>query len=154
MLSSGERFYAEQVSHHPPITNFQLVGPDNLYEYSGFFEYKVWLSGLSSIGGSRTGKEILTFKDGGLLSIKDPMMEVTGMAYGERVHSYIGQAIIRDHINMIEAEIIYNPEKPKSYFSSFKSKIVGSGNKLPTDSIEVNIYQPSKSGQRKVFATG
>ena len=77
------------------------------------------------------------------------------MTYGERVHNFTGNAIIRDHINLIEAEIIYNPEKPKGYFSSFKSKIVGSnGSKPPTDAIEVQIYQPSKTGVRKVFASG
>lgn len=76
------------------------------------------------------------------------------MTYGERVHNFTGNAIIRDHINLIEAEIIYNPEKPKGYFSSFKSKIVGNGSKPPTDTIEVQIYQPSKTGQRKVFASG
>jgi hypothetical protein len=53
-----------------------LEGPDGLYRFSGYFEYKAWLAGLNSLGGSRIGRQILTFKDGGLISIKDPMMEI------------------------------------------------------------------------------
>jgi hypothetical protein len=56
VLPDGTKFYGEQTSHHPPITNFLLEGPNNLYRFSGFFEYKAWLSGVSSIGGSRVGK--------------------------------------------------------------------------------------------------
>jgi hypothetical protein len=56
VLPDGTKFYGEQTSHHPPITNFLLEAPDNLYRFSGFFEYKAWLSGISSIGGSRVGK--------------------------------------------------------------------------------------------------
>lgn len=105
MLPTGEVFYAEQVSHHPPVTNFQLIGANKEYEYSGYFEYKAWPTGLSSLAGTRAGKMILTFADGGLLSVKDPLMELTGLTYGDRVHNYAGSAIFRDHINMIEAEI-------------------------------------------------
>lgn len=54
-LEDGKtKFYAEQTSHHPPITNFYLEGPG--YRFSGYAEYKAWLSGLNSIGGTRVGK--------------------------------------------------------------------------------------------------
>lgn len=55
-LPDGTKFYGEQTSHHPPITNFMLEAPDSLYRFSGFFEYKAWLSGMNSLGGSRIGK--------------------------------------------------------------------------------------------------
>lgn len=31
VLPTGERFFAEQVSHHPPITSFLLEGPKDAY---------------------------------------------------------------------------------------------------------------------------
>ena len=65
-----------------------LEGPDNLYRFSGFFEYKAWLAGVNSFGGSRIGKQILNFKDGGLISIKDPSIEITGLTIGDRVHNF------------------------------------------------------------------
>ncbi len=110
ILPDGTKFYGEQTSHHPPITNFMLEGPDNLYRFSGYFEYKAWLSGLNSLGGSRIGKQILNFKDGGLISIKDPNIEVSGLTVGDRVHNFHGQLIITDHINKLEVVANYNPQ--------------------------------------------
>ena len=110
VLPDGTKFYGEQTSHHPPVTNFLLEGKDNLYRFSGYFEYKAWLTGMNSIGGSRVGKQILNFKDGGLISIKDPTMEVTGLAIGDRIHNLQGDLIITDHINKIEAVVTYNPK--------------------------------------------
>ena len=76
--------YLEQTSHHPPITHFSIEGPS--YRFSGYFEYKAWLAGLNTIGGTRVGKLILSFNDGGLLSFKDPHVEITGLTYGDRTH--------------------------------------------------------------------
>lgn len=56
VLEDGSRFYAEQTSHHPPVTNFLFEGPDNLFRFSGHFEYKAWIAGLTAIGGARVGK--------------------------------------------------------------------------------------------------
>ena len=110
MLPDGSKFYGEQTSHHPPITNFLLEGPENLYRFSGFFEYKAWLSGLNSLGGSRVGKQIFSFQDGGLLSIKDPIMQINGLISGERSLNFIGQMLITDHINKLELVVTYNPK--------------------------------------------
>jgi len=110
VLSDGTKFFAEQTSHHPPVTNFLLDGPSNIYRFSGYFEYKAWLSGLSSIGGSRIGKQIISFNDGGLISIKDPSMEISGLTYGDRVHNVQGSLILTDHINKLEAVVTYNPQ--------------------------------------------
>jgi hypothetical protein len=129
-MSDGTKFYAEQTSHHPPITNFMLEGPNNLYRFSGFFEYKAWLSGISSINGSRVGKQIISFKDGGLISIKDPIMEISGLTLGDRVHNLIGQMVITDHINKLEAVITYNPkpENSSGMLKGLKNKFFKSKN--------------------------
>jgi len=129
VLPDGSRFYGEQTSHHPPITNFLLEGPGNLYRFSGFFEYKAWLSGLNSLGGSRIGKQIFSFNDGGLLSIKDPTMQITNLVSGDRSLNFVGQMTITDHINKLEVVATYNPPKQESgggMFKSFKSKLWGS----------------------------
>jgi hypothetical protein len=34
-LPDGSRIYLEQISHHPPISAFQLQGPDGLYSFAG-----------------------------------------------------------------------------------------------------------------------
>lgn len=69
---------------------------------------------------------MFNFADGGLISVKDPTIELSGLTYGDRVHNYVGVSKITDHINRIEAEIIYNPKASDSgYFKSFKSKLWG-----------------------------
>jgi len=49
VLPDGTTFYAEQTSHHPPITNFVCEGPNECFRFSGFFELKATMSGLNSI---------------------------------------------------------------------------------------------------------
>eukprot|EP00960_Hanusia_phi_P033181 750326-Hanusia_phi.AAC.3 len=39
--SDGSKAYLEQTCHHPPITSFLLVGPGEVYKYSGFTEFGV-----------------------------------------------------------------------------------------------------------------
>jgi hypothetical protein len=34
------------------------------------------MAGVTTIGGARVGKQIISFKDGGLISIKDPSIEI------------------------------------------------------------------------------
>lgn len=151
------------MSHHPPITNFILEGLNGSYQFSGFFEYKVWPGGLNSIKGARVGKQIVSFADGGLISIKDPTIEIQGMAYGDRVFNLGGVGHIKDHINRIEAEITYNAQDEESsgYLKSFKSKIWGSSKPKKqafTDNIKIEIFQTpdprDTSGKRKVLAKG
>lgn len=52
----------------------------------------------------------MSFKDGGLISIKDPNIEISNLTGSERIHNIIGQMVITDHINKLEAVISYNPK--------------------------------------------
>ena len=151
MLPTGEKYYAEQTSHHPPITNFYLEGPEESYRFNGFFEYKVWPTGLSSLAGSRIGKQIINFKDGGFISITDPSIEISGLTYGDRIHNYIGNAKYTDHLNKLEAEVTYNPKESGSgYFSNIKSKWWSGKKQQLTDLIDVKIYKIKPDGSKKL----
>lgn len=90
VLSDGTKFYAEQLSHHPPITGFYLEGPDESYRFSGHFELKAWLNNLNSLGGTRAGKQVFSFSDGGLITIKDAAAEISGLTFGDRTHNLQG----------------------------------------------------------------
>jgi len=116
-----------------------------MYRFSGFFEYKAWLTGVNSIGGSRIGKQIFSFNDGGLLSIKDPTMQLNGLITGERCLNFIGQMFILDHINKLEVIVTYNPTVQASgggMFKSFKNKLFGGSKKdaQTTDSVLIEIF--------------
>lgn len=121
-----------------------------MYRFSGYFEYKAWLAGLSSIAGSRIGKQIISFSDGGLFTIKDPNCEISGLTYGDRVHNITGDLVITDHINKLEAIVTYNPQTSKSVLRSFKNKLWRSSNDLqPTDYVSISIRQKAKNGNNK-----
>lgn len=69
----------------------------------------------------------MSFRDGGLISIKDPQIEISGLTYGDRVHNMVGQMVITDHINKLEATVTYNPPKQDNsgggVMKSLKSKL-------------------------------
>ena len=54
----------------------------------------------------------MSFKDGGLLTIKDPGAEISGIFHGDRIHNYVGEMIVIDHINKLEAVVTHNPKLP------------------------------------------
>lgn len=146
----GTKFYAEQTSHHPPMTNFMCVGPNECYKFQGYFEYKAWLSGLNSIGGARVGKQTVNFADGSIVTIKDPNIDIAGLAFGDRVNHIVGQLIITDHTNKLEAVVTYNPPtKSGGYFKSIKKKLFKSSKEQPTDAILIQIMQKANNNDKE-----
>ena len=71
------------------------------------------MAGVTTIGGSRVGKQIISFKDGGLISIKDPAIEIQGLL-SDRTHVLVGKLEITDHINKLVATVTYNPSQDNS----------------------------------------
>ena len=133
-----------------------MEGPNNLYRFSGFAEYKAWLTGINSLGGSRVGKQIFSFNDGGLLSIKDPTLQITNLISGDRALNFIGQMSITDHINKLEVIVNYGAKSGESgsgggMLKSFKSKLFGGGKKDESlsDAVSIHIYQKPLNGNSK-----
>jgi hypothetical protein len=50
-FSDGTKIGLEQTSHHPPISAFDMRGPDDLYVYTGQHEYKATLGMNYATGG-------------------------------------------------------------------------------------------------------
>lgn len=89
------------------MSNFLFEGPENLFRFSGHFEYKAWIAGLTTIGGARVGKQVISFKDGGLISIKDPCIEIGVLTNKNNV--IVGKLEVIDHINKLVGTVTYNP---------------------------------------------
>jgi len=81
-----------------------------LYQFRGSFEHQAWLSGIDCVRGTRLGKIVFTFADGGLYSVLDPMLDISHLTSKDKIVSYAEKMIIKDHINKIDAEIEYNPK--------------------------------------------
>lgn len=56
----GTKVYAEQISHHPPISYFLVYGPQDSYVYSGYYDIDV-KAGLNSMNIINNGKRLITY---------------------------------------------------------------------------------------------
>lgn len=61
-LEDGTEMYAEQISHHPPISYFYCKKGNNDYQYYGYYVYEA-NAGLNSITLKNKGKRFVKFKD-------------------------------------------------------------------------------------------
>lgn len=62
-MVDGTQIYAEQVSHHPPISYFLIVGPNDSYKFSGLYDFDI-SPGLNSLTMKNKGKRRMEFRDG------------------------------------------------------------------------------------------
>ena len=59
----GTKVFLEQTSHHPPISHYEIYGPNNDWYYCGFSNYSS-SAGLNSCSVTNKGKRSIKFKDG------------------------------------------------------------------------------------------
>lgn len=115
-LPTGERIYGEQISHHPPITAFQVYGKNDEFHHYGHYQYKGWLNGLNSIGGNKQGTETLKFADGTTYKWTNfPTLSTEGLASSSPFQVYYDKFTIIDETNDITAEVHFNPNYNNSY---------------------------------------
>lgn len=130
--------FCEQTSHHPPITNWEVVGPNNMYHFYGSGELHASFRG-NSIKGHQEGCHYIDFSlDGGQIEYKLPEVWVRGIMWGDRIIEYDGVITFTDKKNKLVAEVKINPETT-GWFSRRKN---------PTDYMEGAIY--SVAGKDKV----
>ena len=61
-MKDGTQLYLEQASHHPPVSNWSMVGPDECYHFYGSGEWQASFRGNSVKG---YGEMLLLFAGGG-----------------------------------------------------------------------------------------
>lgn len=80
-LPDGTRIYLEQVSHHPPVSAFEMVGPGDLFTFSGLSQPEVQAKLQSNaIKTTAKGYRCVTFRDGGAIQIVYPTYMLRGAA--------------------------------------------------------------------------
>ena len=62
-LADGSKIFMEQVSHHPPVSAFELIGPGNLYTFRGLSQPDVAYKGCD-VRTTARGARVLRFADG------------------------------------------------------------------------------------------
>ena len=119
----GSTLYMEQTSHHPPISNFHMLGPESLpFEVSGYVEFKVETKGvMSSVLFKAPGIVRIKLPDQTLLEMSTKTIEVTGLLSTEKIFNVVESITIHDVTNGVNAEVIFDccAEKRASYMGSF-----------------------------------
>ena len=142
-MIDGSKFYAEQISHHPPISSFQL--DDEKYTVHGFCEFKAGLKSMNTLKASRDGKETYIFHDSGdiIEGDSDPGLEIKGLVAGAKVINFYGIKNFHDKTHNIRGEVVIAPDK-KSHSIGNKLKFWKKSDVVrPHDTIIMNIYDVS-----------
>lgn len=109
--ADGTKLYCEQISHHPPVSAYLLIHPQNAYKLYGTGEVAARLTGLNTIHGQRVGETTVEFKNGDKVVIANPEMKIDGIVMGDRTLNHIKSFTITDKTNNITAEITFNYEE-------------------------------------------
>eukprot|EP01103_Thecamoeba_quadrilineata_P019714 TRINITY_DN8109_c0_g1_i1.p1 TRINITY_DN8109_c0_g1~~TRINITY_DN8109_c0_g1_i1.p1 ORF type:complete len:366 (-),score=67.74 TRINITY_DN8109_c0_g1_i1:58-1155(-) len=114
-FEDGTEILCEQTSHHPPVSNWQLFGPDKCYHLHGYGEWTASFRG-NYVKGQQKGVHVVDFKDGNTIKYLLPEVWVRGIVYGERVVEYDGVFHFRDKKNKLGCQIHINPPQEGTGF--------------------------------------
>jgi hypothetical protein len=82
----GTEVCVEQVSHHPPVTAFQLFGPDNLWRFHGYCEFIASFRPNGMYCGQE-GPYCVAFADGTKITFCQPHVKLSGSIVGDRLYN-------------------------------------------------------------------
>eukprot|EP00824_Muranothrix_gubernata_P022455 TRINITY_DN5435_c0_g1_i2.p2 TRINITY_DN5435_c0_g1~~TRINITY_DN5435_c0_g1_i2.p2 ORF type:complete len:239 (-),score=47.89 TRINITY_DN5435_c0_g1_i2:44-760(-) len=99
----------EQVLHHPPVSSWQIFGPDESYYYYGKAEFSGAFRG-NSMKCRRHGTNHIVFKDGTRVSWVQPWCYIRGVLWGERVSEFVQLMDFHDETHDLTVELHFNPD--------------------------------------------
>eukprot|EP01091_Cochliopodium_minus_P009362 TRINITY_DN2295_c0_g1_i1.p1 TRINITY_DN2295_c0_g1~~TRINITY_DN2295_c0_g1_i1.p1 ORF type:complete len:385 (+),score=126.84 TRINITY_DN2295_c0_g1_i1:31-1185(+) len=141
----GSEIFMEQSSHHPPVSNFEILGPNGSWHLYGYGE---WSAGFraNSVKGRQSGPMVAAFPDGTKISFELPWTIISGLLFGERVMEYVEVAKFRDPKNKLALDLLFAPPAPPS--SGFLNWITSK--KPPSDYLSGKLVQTtSENGEPK-----
>ena len=142
----GSPLYLEQISHHPPISAFQLYG--NGYILQGNFEVVAELH-----ANSLTGKELGLFEvyltnQNRRFYYTSPDCDINGgFAFGQRYVNYDGRSIIFNKEQNLIMELMFNPDK-KGFIENLFSRAA-----TPCDYFSGSTYKVTEACMKRLLKT-
>jgi hypothetical protein len=110
---NGVVMYAEQSSHHPPMSDVQIYGPDNSWKCSAHCNFTI-TSGLTKVDIIQRGQFSLEFEDGWSYEWEFPVISVFGIVQGERIITIDGPLVVKDTFNELTLTVDIGPKPDKS----------------------------------------
>ncbi|KAL6750754.1 hypothetical protein V8C86DRAFT_2799239 [Haematococcus lacustris] len=121
-FANGVEVFCEQISHHPPISSWQVLEPSGKFVFHGNGN---WVAGIKGnhVKGRQTGDNVVTFADGSSIKYELPSVTVRGVLWGHRCIKYSGEMTFVDETNNLKVQLEVDPQPQQSYISSwFRSK--------------------------------
>lgn len=118
-MKDGTKVYCEQISHHPPISYFLIYGPNDSYQFSGYYDFEI-SPGLNSLSLKNIGKRKFVFKDGTTITASYPTGVFSSTFIGTSRIEETKSCLIEDEKNKLSLNINFGKEKkrPSDFFSS------------------------------------
>lgn len=121
-FSNGVEVYCEQISHHPPISSWQVLEPSGKFMFYGNGNWTAGIKG-NYVKGRQTGVNCVQFADGSCITYELPGITVKGVLWGQRCIKYGGEMKFVDEKNKLMCDVEVDPQPQQSYISSwFRSK--------------------------------
>jgi len=113
LWEDGSKIYLEQTSHHPPVSNFYMIGPKKNYKYHGYVNYSAG-AGFNSVKVHNKGKRIVEFADGGKIQFNFGSEEYNNSFFGTIRHEAVGEMLFKDLVHGFELVLKLGNVKKKT----------------------------------------
>lgn len=112
VYNDGTTMFVEMTSHRPPISNYLIYGPAEIYKFHGYTLIASSAS-LNKVNISYTGKRHIIFLDGTEIIYNTPNDVYASAFVGTLKNQVSGTIVFNDKKNNIEAKIIIGEVKNK-----------------------------------------
>lgn len=106
---NGVTMYAEQTSHHPPISDIQITSPSGAWKCNAHCNFTI-NSGVLSVDVVQAGVFVLELADGTRYEWEFPIINVSGVIRGERYVNVKGPIVLRDVTNGLVSTVEVAPK--------------------------------------------
>ncbi|KJE91894.1 hypothetical protein CAOG_02957 [Capsaspora owczarzaki ATCC 30864] len=109
-LEDNTAVFVEQVSHHPPISRWEVSGPAGDYIFRGQVGWSV--SGFgNSMKSQQKGECSIEFTSTGQKVTFDlPYVSIGGLLVGDRTFDFGGTMHFHDHANQLSCDLTFHPD--------------------------------------------
>lgn len=110
---NGVEIFGEQSCHHPPVSDFQIYGPNNSWSCHAHCHFSI-SSGVRQVDVIQRGTFVLEFNDGATYEWEFPTISVTGIIRGDRYVLIKGPLVVKDTYNDLVCQVEIAPKADKS----------------------------------------
>lgn len=103
---NGTTGFAEQTSHHPPLSNFQIISPNNEWTIYGELNFDFDIGLMESLLNQK-GKFTISFADGSLYQWQFPLIIIQNLFGEKKTFRFSGSFEIEDVKNNLICDVIF-----------------------------------------------